>query len=156
MFLDNSWRALASWLGLIIKRFLYTCLIWQKENVWLLLVCVSFEGVDAPLQLNIRPHKLKFILVNFVSCPMFIRVGSDITRTLADNLLSAIVYVIFVPTFLLRVWSWLRMNAGGVDKACKSDDFLFWGRCDYIKLTDILEIVANELVTPWYVPKSLV
>ena len=48
------------------------------------------------------------------------------------------------------------MNAGGVDKACKSNGFLYARRCDYIKPKDVLEIVANELVTPWYVPESLV
>ena len=48
------------------------------------------------------------------------------------------------------------MNAGGVDKACKSNDFLFFQCCDYIKTEEFLKIVANELVTPWYVPLSLV
>ena len=37
------------------------------------------------------------------------------------------------------------MNAGGVDKACKSNDFFFSSNTEK-------EIVANELVTPWYVP----
>ena len=36
------------------------------------------------------------------------------------------------------------MNAGGVDKACKSYGFI----CDYIKN----KLVANELVIPWYLP----
>jgi hypothetical protein len=43
------------------------------------------------------------------------------------------------------------MNAGGVDKACKSNEAIFEGECDYIKLTDVECLVANELVTSWYV-----
>ena len=46
------------------------------------------------------------------------------------------------------------MNAGGVDKACKSNEATFEGECDYIKLTDVGRLVANELVTSWYVPRS--
>ena len=48
------------------------------------------------------------------------------------------------------------MNAGGVDKACKSNGFSFQEGCDYIKTDEIGETVANELVTPWYVPFGLV
>ena len=36
------------------------------------------------------------------------------------------------------------MNAGGVDKACKSNELSPQGE----------GVVANELVTPWYVPFS--
>jgi hypothetical protein len=39
------------------------------------------------------------------------------------------------------------MNAGGVDKACKSNGHL----CDYIKFV----LVADELVTRRYFPSSL-
>ena len=28
--------------------------------------------------------------------------------------------------FLLRVWSWLRMNAGGMPKTCKSNEVVQW------------------------------
>ncbi len=28
--------------------------------------------------------------------------------------------------FLLRVWSWLRMNAGGMPKTCKSNEVAHW------------------------------
>ena len=44
------------------------------------------------------------------------------------------------------------MNAGGVDKACKSSDFFFETFCDYLKRGGRKEAAANELVTPWYVP----
>ena len=40
------------------------------------------------------------------------------------------------------------MNAGGVDKACKSNDPFFEIVCDYIKSSGVEWIVANELVTP--------
>jgi hypothetical protein len=46
------------------------------------------------------------------------------------------------------------MNAGGVDKACKSSGAIFQGSCDYIKRFEIDGLAANELVTPWYVPGS--
>ena len=34
-----------------------------------------------------------------------------------------------VLTFIMRVWSWLRTNAGGVPNTCKSYAFSFTGAC---------------------------
>ena len=46
------------------------------------------------------------------------------------------------------------MNAGGVDKACKSNEFSFSGEWDYIKFKGRWKLVANEVVTRGYVPLS--
>ena len=46
------------------------------------------------------------------------------------------------------------MNAGGVDKACKSNGFFMFKNWDYIKILDFEKLVANEVVTRGYVPQS--
>ena len=46
------------------------------------------------------------------------------------------------------------MNAGGVDKACKSNGFFSFGDCDYIKVNDIKKLVANEVVIHRNIPLS--
>ncbi len=46
------------------------------------------------------------------------------------------------------------MNAGGVDKACKSNGLFFVKDCDYIKVNDIKKLVANEVVIHRNIPSS--
>ena len=49
--------------------------------------------------------------------------------------------------FFLRVWSWLRMNAGGMPKTCKSNGVAFgrWSACT--KLEKDYHLVADGWVT---------
>ena len=46
------------------------------------------------------------------------------------------------PNFNMRVWSWLRMNAGGVPNTCKSNGTIW--RCFR---TDLFSLVADGWVT---------
>ena len=48
-----------------------------------------------------------------------------------------------IQTFLTRVWSWLRMNAGGVLNTCKSNEALLTDSSDEI----LSDWVADGWVT---------
>ena len=49
--------------------------------------------------------------------------------------------------FFWRVWSWLRMNAGGMPKTCKSNEVVLWSWSACTKTDQVRHLVADGWVT---------
>ena len=112
-----------------LKKVLKKC--WQcKTRMILYQSCVKQEQHKAPWQINSNAT-LKILEQSSWNSKKFQKNetinpsrGRDRKRSFKAG--NKAKFNLGKDNFLLRVWSWLRMNAGGVPNTCKSNGVMMW------------------------------